>query len=454
MYQIVDASTYNNTSMGTVKIPAVTMKSAFSKTVIHKMEKRITAVDKTVYKCNSFVCDIFANKICAEKFILCKYGLNRTMNFLGLHEIYLMKMKTEFTDEELDQFYFFKTENPDIMIRCPKFLFANEMYQSMCYTLSKCASKDHTLEEMYTEKYWLESQGAELKTKTETKGRSFRESFEVSIDINTYNHFRLPPDQKESSYCILRWILQNFNPLCMKDNCNLATKRVRFGEYIAIHYARKLAYSIRRIANLTSKVNMKKLKQVVQIKHSYLIDQLKSKCTLINYNNAVNDDDCILGLSYSFKGITGIGENKASAVPTKYKLVNPSHLGRVDMTDSSNSDPGMSGTLIPYLKLDDGYMSDFQEPCKGGDDLNKLYEEYKRMNNIVEVSLAKRMMLGSNGEWQTVHNQLLAFEDMIKNVSAVAASLGPAEEIENGYPLDSEGNIKVEYLTPGIDIAI
>lgn len=439
-YQIVDASTYNNTSMGSAKVPAVFMKSAFSRTVVHRMEKKLTTIDKETIPCMQFVCDIFANKISAEKFILCKFGLNRGIEFLNLHDI---GYTSEATLDE--KYYYFPTEIPGVNVYCPKFLYDNNyMYQSMCYCLVKNAVQGYTLADLYTEDYWLESQGAELKTRTKFKGMSFRESFEVSIDNNTYDHLRVSDEyKKRDAYTVLRWILQNHAALLLKDNTNIAAKRVRFGEYIAVHYARKLANNIKRVANAANKVSMKKLKQIIGIKHHYLIDQLKSSCTLVTYNNMVNDDDAIVPLSYSFKGISGIGENKTSAVQTKYKLVNPSHLGRLDMTDSSNSDPGMSGTLVPYAKLyEGGYLSDFHEPCKGRDDLDKLYEEYKQLNGIVELEFAKSAMLGRTNS-DTIM-ELTSYKELMDKISNAALNLNdPVVDVVSELPLVEDGSITI-----------
>lgn len=443
MYQIVDASTYNNTSMGSAKVPAVFMKSAFSRTVVHRMDKKLTTINKETIPCTQFVCDIFANKISAEKFILCKFGLNRGIEFLNLHDIGYTKIEgPEVLDEK---YYYFPTEITGICVYCPKYLYDNNyMYQSVCYCLVKSATQGYSWADLYTEDYWLEAQGAELKTRTKFKGLSFRESFEVSIDNNTYDHLRVTDEyKKRDAYTVLRWILQNHSALLLKDNTNIAAKRVRFGEYIAVHYARKLANNIKRVANAANKVSMKKLKQIIGIKHHYLIDQLKSSCTLVTYNNMVNDDDAIVPLSYSFKGISGIGENKTSAVQTKYKLVNPSHLGRLDMTDSSNSDPGMSGTLVPYAKLyEGGYFSDFHEPCKGRDELDKLYEEYKQMNSIVEVEFAKSAMLGRTNSDTMI--ELTSYKELMESISNAALKLNdPIVDVVNELPLVEDGSITI-----------
>ena len=148
-------------------------------------------------------------------------------------------------------------------------------------------------------------------------------------------------------------------------------------------------------------------------------------------------------LSYSFKGISGIGENKTSAVQTKYKLVNPSHLGRLDMTDSSNSDPGMSGTLVPYAKLyEGGYLSDFHEPCKGRDDLDKLYEEYKQLNGIVELEFAKSAMLGRTNS-DTIM-ELTSYKELMDKISNAALNLNdPVVDVVSELPLVEDGSITI-----------
>lgn len=442
MYQIVDGSTYNNTSMGSSKTPTVTMKSAFAKTSVHQMKVKLQTLSGETVQAIHYVCDIFSNKIAAEKFILCETGLNGFFYFMGLKEIEVIRKSYVVEDENT---YVFPTKDETICVRVPKFLFDNSpVYQSTVFTLVKNIDGVGTFEDIYTREYWLESQGGELKTRTIQKGLSFKESFDVSVDIASYEALRTP-EPITSAIGVLKWIILNFQALTLKDNCNIACKRVRFGEYIAIYYAHKLAYNIRRIANLTSKVSMSKLLQTVQIRHNFLIDQLKSRCTLISYNNNVNDNDAITALKYSFKGISGIGENKASAVQTKYKLVNISHLSRVDLTNSSNSDPGMTGTLVPYLELNNGALSDYYEPTSGSSELDKLYEEYRAVVGIKEVEFAKRILLGEKNDEQLAAAQ--ATVDQIGNISrSILTNQSPYEEAYIGYPLNASGTLSVEYL--------
>ena len=446
MYQIVDGSTYNNTSMGSSKTPTVTMKSAFAKTQVQQITKKLYSLrsdgEQNIHYCIQYICEIFSNKIAAEKFILCELGLNGFMHFMGLRDINVIKKSQVNLEDE--NIFTFKTLDEDIYITVPRMLFGNPVYQSAVCTLCNNICGDASFEDIFTQNYWLESQGGELKTKTIQKGLSFKESFDVSVDIAAYESLRVPEGTVTNAIGVLKWIILNFNALTVKDNCNIACKRVRFGEYIAIYYAHKLAYNIRRIANLTSKVAMNKLLQTVQIRHNFLIDQLKSRCTLITYNNNVNDNDAITALKFSFKGISGIGENKASAVQTKYKLVNISHLSRIDLTNSSNSDPGMTGSLVPYLQLYNGALSDYQEPFSGSAELDKLYEEYRAAVGTRELAFVRKSLLGiDNGELERAQ----ATVDQISNISrSVLTNPSPYEEAFIGYPLNASGSLSVEYI--------
>ena len=113
------------------------------------------------------------------------------------------------------------------------------------------------------------------------------------------------------------------------------------------------------------------------------------------------------------------------------------------MTDSSNSDPGMSGTLVPYAKLyEGGYLSDFHEPCKGRDELDKLYEEYKQMNSIVEVEFAKSAMLGRTNSDTMI--ELTSYKELMESISNAALKLNdPVVDVVNELPLVEDGSITI-----------
>ena len=144
-----------------------------------------------------------------------------------------------------------------------------------------------------------------------------------------------------------------------------------------------------------------------------------SKCQLVNYKSCVNDLDSIIALKYTYKGISGIGE-KSNAISYAYRSIHPSHLGRVDIDSSSNSDPGVSGTICPLASLHDGHFDEYAEPNSWEGDLAKVMDAYKAINSKIEISkiikdhnIAKQKDNSVITECASVAHDLLKFPLMV-----------------------------------------
>lgn len=52
-------------------------------------------------------------------------------------------------------------------------------------------------------------------------------------------------------------------------------------------------------------------------------------------------------------------------IAVKYRYIDPSMVGVLDLNVSSNSDIGMSGSFVPFVKLYDGYFfTPEKQPCQ------------------------------------------------------------------------------------------
>ena len=89
------------------------------------------------------------------------------------------------------------------------------------------------------------------------KGYSILDSFESIYDITTRNSIKLPMEDKETTYHVLRWIMREFNALRMKNNLDIRYKKIRFAEYIASIYAMKIARGIYRISDMNKWVRIR-----------------------------------------------------------------------------------------------------------------------------------------------------------------------------------------------------
>ena len=148
------------------------------------------------------------------------------------------------------------------------------------------------------------------------------------------------------------------------------------------------------------------------IQHDYILDNLK-RSNLVSYKSAVNDDDIFSVLKYTFKGVSGIGENKASAVPVKYRLANPSHIGKVDCDTSPAGDPGMTGLICPYADIGVGnYLGEFKEPCSWREVQESVMDDYRRITSMRSVFQTREELLGTK-EGQEL---LAPIENIIKNL--------------------------------------
>lgn len=306
IYQLVDASTYNNrTSSNKKKNQVVTFKSIFMPIVISSRSTNISSITKETIKCTFYTATIFNKTISVFKYLLGAKGLTETMRFFNISNIYFFDRVPE--EYNNDNYYIFNQKK--IFIVVPKVLMENDIIQSFVLTIFHSIGKSTTLRDLLTQNFWYEALSREfIANAFIDKAISVLDSLEHIYDISTKEDLHLPEEDKEDIYCILRWIITNFNKLYMKDNLDVAIKRIRFEDYIAAIYAAKISPGIYRISDIGNKADIKALQRAVNIRPNYLLASI-TKQKFINYRNMVNDMDSIIAIKYTYKGISGIGVN-------------------------------------------------------------------------------------------------------------------------------------------------
>lgn len=420
IYQLVDASTYNNrTSSNKKKNQVVTFKSIFMPIIISSRNSTLTTINKETIKCTIYNATIFNKTVSVFKYLLASKGLAGTMEFFGISNIYFFdRIPEEYNN---DDYYIFNQRK--IFIVVPKVLMENDIIQSFILTVFHSIGKSATTRDLLTQNFWYEALSREfIANAFIDKAISVLDSLEHIYDISTREDLHLPDEDKEDIYCILRWMITNFNKLYMKDNLDVAIKRIRFEDYIAAIYAAKLSPGIYRISDIGAKADIKTLKRAVNIKPSYLLTSI-TKQKFINYRNMVNDMDSIIAIKYTYKGISGIGE-RTNQVSQIYRNVDISHIGRLDPDTSSNSDPGLTGSLCPLTKLYDNSFEEFEEPNEWKDRVKDLYNGLKSQLGLKEVAIAKRELLSEDID----QNKLEEIED---NIAMARRLISPVVTIEN-----------------------
>ena len=348
MYQIVDASTYNNSAAKNTKKQSITFKTIFMPIRVYRYSNNLTDINGIKIQATYFVANMFRKSLLLMKYLLAKFGIVECMNFLYIKDVYIVQDYSQFNN---DNYYIFQAK--DMYIVCSKHIFEK--------------------------KSWVKALGEEFTNKnidtTFEKGCNILNSLEFIYDELTKEDLHLPDEDKADVYRVLRWMMYEFNALRQKDNLDISTKKVRYAEYLASYYAAKLAKGIYRISDKDDRADLDTIRKAIQIPPMYLINAITT-CQLVNYKNCVNDLDSLIALKYTYKGISGIGE-KSNAISGAYRSIHPSHLGRVDIDSSSNSDPGISGTICPLAQLYNGHFTQYQEPSSWRDDVSKVFDIYR-----------------------------------------------------------------------------
>lgn len=380
IYQIVDASTYNNSAAKNSKKQSVTFKSLFMATRVYRYSATLFDINGTPVPAVYFIVNIFKKSLLLIKYFLAKMGLQGTLSFLHLEDIFVLEDITG-VNEEIN--YIFPVRNSYIV--CPKMLYDSvQICQSMVYTLSILLNSPFFkhYSDAFDSNVYIKSLGADFTTDMSIiydKGQSILGSLEFIYDEITKTDLKLEPDDKDDIYKVLRWIMYEFNSLRQKDNLDITTKKIRYAEYLASYYATKLAKGIYRISDKASGADLSTMRKALQIPPLYLINAI-TKCELVNYKNCVNDMDALVALKYTYKGISGIGE-RSNAISSAYRSIHPSHLGKVDIDSSSNSDPGVSGTICPLANLYDGHFSDYTEVSEWREKVAQVIDQYRALKS-------------------------------------------------------------------------
>lgn len=399
MYQIVDASTYNNSSSKkSTKKATITLKTNFQPIKITRTEYPVEDTAENKYLFTSFSCFAFNKYIPAIVYLFAKYGVSGALRNLGVSS-YIYVSPDDCSNENYCSFR--SSKNDKIFINVNKFFIENPIIQHAVVTMLNMITPSMKYNDLYETDIWIERLGGGFVNQNKLqKGLTILKSFESTLDINIQEQIYLPWKYKKNMFVLLQWLLCEFNNLKMKDTMNITTKKVRCAEYIAAIYAKKLTTNIHRLSNKGKKINLKEIERTINIKPDWLIVEI-TKSQLVGFRNIVNDMDAFLATKFTYKGISGVGDTNGSngsrSIPNQFRLLDISNMGILDPDASSPSDPGVNGSIIPFLKLNtNGYLSDTKEPITYEQELKELVNQYKKIKGLREVMEFKHNILNDN----------------------------------------------------------
>lgn len=437
MYQIVDASTYNNSTSKSSKNHRITLKTNFPPINIFRHNYELSTVKGEPVKIVEYDCNVFSKTVPTALFIFAKYGLIQGLIELGVDKIFYISDEPEFVENE-NWYTFHPKRNPNIYISVPKIMCdGNAIVQHVVYTLCACIDADVTYTSLFNRETWIMKLGASFNSANRlAKGYNILTSIESIFDINVQEQLHLPWSDKKDIYAILRWMIREYTSLRQKDTLDVTKKKIRCAEYMAATYAFKLNKNIYRLSNNGNRNDLRSIKKVIYIQPMYLINQL-SKGPLLTFRNIVTDMDSFAALKFTYKGISGVGE-KTNKIPLPFKLLDISNIGIIDPDASSASDPGVTGSLLPTLRpYEYGYLTDEPE-CKTWEaEYDALYEKYKEITGLKEIVEFESNVLENEEAARKVALLRLTTEMATKINSTLADSILENQEI----PLEGSGHV-------------
>lgn len=389
-WQICEASTYSGYGRITLKskMPTIIYKSGKREYIdtdgeIHHFENYSYALDTgkkrgATKRSTKFIPPML--------FYAAKIGLDKAIDFFGYGGI----ISLERDYDEYDKFHtYFKIG--EIYLKVPTdFMEEYDVVQS--FVAMMCDTNNHdfpvTWENRNDKEYWICRIGyiGSIKNKNimtfKEKGLTNLCMVERLLNQITINVLRLPDEMKYNIYYILKWMIENFDQLKAHSNMDYRHKRVRKNEMIvSATLGKKIGTSLNRFIEKKNRRRMNEMSTLLELfnfNSNIILTGMRTITDLVKSGDLVNDYTLLLDLMISNKGPNSLGESSPQSITDKYRVLDPSMVGILDINVSSNSDPGMNGALVPFVKIyDNFFFGPDPEPVDKSMEIIKITSEYR-----------------------------------------------------------------------------
>ena len=150
----------------------------------------------------------------------------------------------------------------------------------------------------------------------------------------------------------------------------------------------------------------------------------------------VSDMDSMQALKFTYKGVSGLGESSNQSIPSIYRSIHPSHIGRVDLDASSDGNPGITGTICPFAPVYNGFFDDYEEPNSWNQEFMATMEDYRKARNFKDALVFEEKILGADKteEIQAASEIIAHMQQIIKPVIfADQGEIISLEDATNGF---------------------
>lgn len=347
IYQMVDKMLYP--SFG-----AVTMKSLMP--ICVKTSKDVfTDLDGNEYTIPTYSIQIFKNAI-NILLIYSNMCITKALHFMEVERFIRIECKDKEYPKSDKIIRFDCGKKSNIIVAVNKKIFNQEVYVKSIVGCLIEIFKETKIEYENIDNWeqWMMIVGGK---NTVRRGIYQHIFFNRLLDEVTRKELKINDYDKQDIYHLLRWIIGNYHTLWSKDNLSMVNKRLRCHEMIGSFITAEVSKRINRIVSLGDKATIRDMLNAFRFPEDIFITRLYSSGVL-RYAENDSDMDFNMKTKYTAKGPNAIGNKSERRIPIRQRLLHPSMIGTIDLSESSNSDPGRSGSLSPFNSMKSLYFDD------------------------------------------------------------------------------------------------
>ena len=357
--QIVDMSTYNQKK-------SVKLKTTLTPIDLYKEDLKggLQATDGSWFKSKIFILNLFTKELNPLYYYFAKFALHKTIKYFGFMDI------IDITDCEYDNninYYF--SVSKDLFVEVDKRYFNSSdlvrLFTSMIYDIFIQKIKPECVDDV---EYWVTKLGSMFTTNTKNqlnKGYNVLVSFDRILDDITRDNLRLDKKNLQSTFSLIRWLIQNYAELRKKNNHDLETKRTRCNEVTAFYFIQKMSERVNILLN-RKKLTIESIEKIFNWNPDELFRlMISNKNSLLKYDADINCFELLNALRFSFLGSQGISGGKNIGV--QFRDIYASHLGRIDINGISH---GKNRLVLVHSNVFEKYFIELLEYPKASIPIN------------------------------------------------------------------------------------
>ena len=369
IYQMVEKSIYNVGNR-------ISLKSLMPVDV-RRIPKVVQDIDGVEYKLPLYTVVVVNRTIPAMLFYMSK-GIKYALDYLNLDGIIEFIDKIENKD---DSKIYFQLSNSCYMQVDREIFDKYTFVKSVVMGIIHISSNRVNLANLNDKAYWIKKLANPANYE---KGLTVLKYFDRLVDVTTSNILKIPEYYKGGSYSVVKWVMQHFNELRLKDNNDINNKRLRCNETISALLTTKFSERLKRVISLGEKANADNYLEIFRFPGDILIQQMQSS-GILRYDDEVNDMSIWSKLKETTKGPHAMGEKNSNGVGIKVRDIHPSMLGNIDIIVCGNSDPGTSRTLSPFAKIQGLHFDASIEPSDFYYKISKEVNDKCKRNGDISV---------------------------------------------------------------------